>query len=95
MKQVGIAIIFFASLCCAQEGGDFQPSSTNVWAAQYPRVDESGRVQIRVKAPDASNVRVNFWSGPKLAMEKQQDGFARAVRTLFSTISSRRRAANR
>jgi enterochelin esterase family protein len=32
-------------------------------------------VQIRVKAPDATKVRLNFWSGPKLDMEKQQDGF--------------------
>jgi hypothetical protein len=31
MKHVGIAVILFASLCCAQEAGGFQPSSTNVW----------------------------------------------------------------
>jgi hypothetical protein len=69
MRYLGIAIIFFASFCCAQEAGDFQPSSTNVWAAQYPRVDSAGRVQIRVKAPDATKVRVNFWSGPKADIE--------------------------
>jgi hypothetical protein len=63
MKHVGIAIILFASFCCAQEAGDFQPSSTKVWGAQYPRVDSNGRVQIRVKAPDATKVRVDFWSG--------------------------------
>jgi hypothetical protein len=44
MKHVGIAIILFASFCCAQEAGDFQPSSTKVWGAQYPRVDSNGRV---------------------------------------------------
>jgi enterochelin esterase family protein len=43
--------------------------------AAYPRVDTASRVEIRVKAPDASNVRVNFWSGPKLDMVKQPDGF--------------------
>lgn len=75
MKYVVVVIIVFASLCCAQEASDFQPSSTNVWAAEYPRVDSAGRVQIRVKAPDASKVRVNFWSGPKMDMEKQPDGF--------------------
>jgi enterochelin esterase family protein len=32
-------------------------------------------VQLRAKAPDASKVTVNFWSGPKLDMEKQNDGF--------------------
>ena len=75
MKHIGIVIVFFAGLCCAQEADDFQPSSTNVWAAQYPRVDSAGKVQIRVKAPDASKVRLNLWSGPKVDMEKLQDGF--------------------
>ena len=75
MKHVAVSMILFASFCCAQEAGNFQPSSTNVWAAEYPRVDSAGRVQIRVKAPEAMKVRVNFWSGPKLDMEKQQDGF--------------------
>ncbi len=60
MKHVGIAIILFASLSCAQEAGDFRPSSTNVWGAEYPRVDSAGRVQIRVKAPDATKVRLIF-----------------------------------
>jgi enterochelin esterase family protein len=32
-------------------------------------------VEIRVKAPDASKVRLNFWSGPKVEMAKQPDGF--------------------
>ena len=72
MKQVGMAIILVASFCCAQEAGDFQPSSTNVWAAEYPRVDSAGRVQIRVKAPDATKVRLNFWSGPRSTWKKGQ-----------------------
>jgi len=75
MKHIGIAIILFASFCCAQQAGDFRPFSTNVWGAEYPRVDSAGRVQIRVKAPDAMKVRLNFWSGPKVDMEKQQDGY--------------------
>ncbi|HEV8483906.1 MAG TPA: alpha/beta hydrolase-fold protein [Blastocatellia bacterium] len=76
-------IILFAGLCCAlyadrcyaQEAADFQPATTNVWGAEYPRVDSTGRVQLRVKAPDATKVRVNFWSGPKVEMVKQADGF--------------------
>jgi enterochelin esterase-like enzyme len=75
MKQVGLAILLFASLCCAQESSDFQPATTNVWGAEYPRVDGTGRVQVRVKAPEAAKVRLNFWSGPKLEMERQADGF--------------------
>src|SRR3982751_6753139 len=73
--RLGILIFLLSSLCCAQESGDFRPASTNVWGAEYPRVDSAGRVQVRVKAPDATRVKLNFWSGPKLDMEKQPDGF--------------------
>jgi len=75
MSRFAILVFLSLSFCWAQEPGNFQPSTTNVWAAEYPRVDSAGRVQIRVKAPDATKVRLNFWSGPKVDMEKQQDGF--------------------
>ncbi len=75
MKLTGIMMLLFASLCFAQDQGDFKPATTNVLDAQYPRVDSASRVQIRIKAPDATKVKVNFWSNPKLDMEKQQDGF--------------------
>lgn len=74
MKTAGIVILLFSAICWGQESGGFQPSATNVWGAEYPRVDSAGKVQIRVKAPDATKVRLNFWSGPKLDMEKQPDG---------------------
>ena len=35
----------------------------------------NSRVQIRFKASDATKVKLNFWSGPKVDMEKQTDGF--------------------
>lgn len=75
MRRLGILLFLLASSCYAQEAGSFQPSETNVWRAEYPRVEGAGRVQIRVKAPDATKVKLNFWSGPKLDMEKQPDGF--------------------
>jgi enterochelin esterase family protein len=77
MKRTAFAfaLSLMATLCCAQGGDGFQPAETNVWGAEYPRVDASGRVQIRIKAPDASKVKLNFWSGPKVDMEKQADGF--------------------
>jgi len=75
MKKVGVAIFLMASVCSAQESGDFRPAQTNVWGAEYPRVDSTGKVEIRIKAPDATKVRVNFWSGPKADMVKQPDGF--------------------
>ena len=70
-----LAFVFFACPAYPQNASDFQPASTNVWGAEYPRVDSKGRVQLRVKAPDAMKVRVNFWSNPKADMEKQADGF--------------------
>ena len=75
MKKIGMMMLLFASVCSAQESGNFQPSATNVWGADYPRVDNAGRVEIRVKAPDATKVKLNFWSGPKVDMVKQPDGY--------------------
>jgi len=80
MKYVASIMLLFAGFCCAhtccaQDSGGFQPASTNVSGAEYPRVDSSSKAQFRLKAPDAAKVRLNFWSGPKLDMEKQPDGF--------------------
>jgi len=77
MKQLGFALVLLsvASICSAQEASEWKPAETNVWGAEYPRVDPTGRVEIRIKAPDAAKARVNFWSGPKIDMEKQADGF--------------------
>lgn len=73
--MMGVLFALVANVCLAQASGDFRPASSNVWDAQYPRIDAAGRVQVRVKAPEASKVRVNFWNGPKLDMQKQPDGF--------------------
>lgn len=75
MLRFGILVLLFSGLCWAQEPDDFRPAETNVWGSSYPRVDSTGRVMIRVKAPDAMKVKVNFWSGPKMDMKKQEDGF--------------------
>ena len=73
-----MSIVLLTLISCiawGQEPNDFHPAETNVWGAEYPRVDSAGRVQIRVKAPDATKVKLNFWSGPKVDMEKQPDGY--------------------
>ena len=75
MRRVAIAILTAAGFCSAQESGDFKPATSNVLDAQYPRVDSNSRVQVRIKAPDATKVRVNFWSGPKAEMQKEADGY--------------------
>ena len=75
MRTIGIVMLLCASLSLAQSSSDFKPASSNVLDAQFPQVDGNSRVQIRFKAPDATKVRVNFWSGEKADMEKQTDGF--------------------
>jgi enterochelin esterase family protein len=75
MRLITIVALVATLFCFAQESGDFRPASSNVLDAQYPRVDSKSRVEIRFKAPDASKVGVNFWSGPKTDMDKQADGF--------------------
>ena len=77
MKRLGLPLVLLLSLASpgsAQEADDFRPASTNVWGAQYPRVDGKGRVEVRLKAPEAARVRLNFWSGPKVDMVKGADG---------------------
>jgi enterochelin esterase family protein len=71
----GLSLAGGSGACWSQESSAFRPAETNVWQAEYPRVDDAGRVQVRIKAPDANKVKLNFWSGPKLDMEKQPDGF--------------------
>jgi enterochelin esterase-like enzyme len=75
MTRIGMALFLLATVCSARESSDFRPAETNVWSAEYPRVDGAGRVEVRVRAADATKVRVNFWSGPKVDMAKQADGF--------------------
>jgi enterochelin esterase-like enzyme len=75
MRRIPLMMLMAAGLCWAQGSSDFKPATSNVLDAQYPRVDSNSRVEIRFKAPDATKVRVNFWSGPKADMEKQPDGF--------------------
>jgi len=70
-----LPLLLLASVVSAQDPGEFRPASTNVWGAEYPRVDAAGRVEIRIKAPEANSVKLNFWSGPKVDMVKQPDGF--------------------
>ena len=75
MKTIALVLLAIAGTCAAQDAAQFKPAETNVWGAEYPRVDPAGRVQVRIKAPEANKVKLNFWSGPKVDMEKQADGY--------------------
>jgi enterochelin esterase-like enzyme len=75
MRTIVLALLMMTTVAVAQEPGGFAPAETNVWGAEFPRVDAAGRVQIRIKAPEASKVKLNFWSGPKVDMQKEAEGF--------------------
>jgi enterochelin esterase-like enzyme len=55
VKHLGCALFLAASLGpgarlgSAQESTDWKPATTNVWGAEYPRVDGSGRVEVRLE----------------------------------------------
>ena len=75
MKRILSVALLLAGVCHADDAAEFKAAETNVLGAEYPRVDATGRVQVRIKAPEANKVKLNFWSGPKVDMEKQADGF--------------------
>jgi enterochelin esterase family protein len=75
MKTIALVLVLMSGACAAQDASQFRPAETNVWGAEYPRIDAAGRVQVRIKAPEANKVKLNFWSGPKVEMEKQADGY--------------------
>ena len=75
MLRLIILSVLASGVCWSQPSERFTPASTNVWGAEYPRVDSAGSVQIRVKAPEAKQVKLSFWSGPKVDMVKEPDGF--------------------
>jgi enterochelin esterase-like enzyme len=75
MSKLAVALLMLSSVCCAQAPSGFKPASTDVWGAEYPRVDGTGKVEFRIKAPDAAKVQISFWGNPKLDMIKQSDGF--------------------
>ncbi|MDI3253640.1 MAG: esterase, partial [Bacillota bacterium] len=74
MRSIAIGVVFALSFCFAQDSSDFKSAGSNVLDAQYPKVDSNSRVLVRIMAPNASTVKLNFWSGPKMDMVKQADG---------------------
>ena len=77
MKGIALIVHLFASSDSAQGAGAFQPAATNVSGAEFPRVDSSSKARFRVSASDGATVRLKFWGGPKLDVEKHADGYVR------------------
>ncbi len=49
-----------------------RPAETNISSAKYPQILPDGRVQLRIKAPDAQKVQIDL--GRKYDMVKNSDG---------------------
>ena len=54
------------SLALSEEG--FQPATTNVPNAQYPRIGADSRIEFRIKAPQAQKVQVQVGTVPAIDM---------------------------
>ena len=74
MKKTLYALLLTTSLCWAQAPDTFQPASTNVPNAEYPRIDADSRVEFRIKAPEAQKVQVQVGTAPTIDMTKGADG---------------------
>lgn len=80
-KQFFLQSLFFSAmlvvagnLSLASGQDTFQPASTNVPGAEYPRIGADSRMQFRIKAPDAHSVQVQVGTAPKVDMVKGDDG---------------------
>lgn len=74
MKNAMLFLLFSAGVCCCQGQGTFQPATTNVPNAEYPRIDADSRIEFRIKAPDAQKVKVQVGAVPAIDMIKDADG---------------------
>lgn len=74
MKKALLLVLLSTGVCWAQAPDTFQPASTNVPNAEYPRISPDSRIQFRLKAPDAQKVQVQVGATPAMDMIKGEDG---------------------
>jgi enterochelin esterase family protein len=71
---LSVAAMLLCATCSAQSDDTFQPATTNVPNAQYPRIVADSRVEFRIKAPDAQKVQAQVGTLPAIDMVKGSDG---------------------
>ncbi|MGA0556928.1 alpha/beta hydrolase-fold protein [Larkinella sp. VNQ87] len=73
-----VILLFLPALSWAQTGSDdFRPAASNVLNAEFPKIAADSRVQLRLKAPDATKVQVQGGDGFRkepLDLVKDADG---------------------
>ena len=75
MKKLLFAAMLMASVCGAAGLRHFQTRRNQCLGSGISAHRRTRPRQVRIKAPEANKVKLNFWSGPKVDMEKQADGF--------------------
>jgi enterochelin esterase-like enzyme len=69
--------MLLAQLCLAQTNepaDDWKPATSNQSGKQYPQVNSEGRIRVRVVAPQAQGVTLDFLGGTKYPLTKGEDG---------------------
>jgi len=78
LSLVSLVSLLAGPLCTAQTtepmAEDFRPSSLNQPGKQYPQVNSEGRVKVRLVAPQAQSVTLDFLGGAKYPLTKGDDG---------------------
>jgi enterochelin esterase-like enzyme len=74
LAAVGLVPMVMCGTVWGQSEDTFQPATTNVPNAEYPRISADSRIEFRVKAPDAQKVEVKVGAVPSVPMVKGADG---------------------
>lgn len=100
MKKILLPFLLFAALTLsAQQRNpvvpsfegvteDFKPNITNQLGRQYPMVNSQGAVRARLRAPQATAVRLDI-GGRKYEMTKDAEGFQKTNKVVFMSCGSK------
>jgi hypothetical protein len=100
MKRIAVAILLAFKLIAAHKLTDgFTPASTNVWGAQYPRVDASRPSRVSHQGPGATTVKAQFLEQSETRHGKGSrrilDRYHPTPRSRFPLLQLRRRWSGR
>lgn len=77
LSAFALGSMLLGQICLAQTNepaDDWKPSTYNQPGKQYPQVNSEGRVRVRVIAPQAQSVTLDFLGSTKIPLTKGEDG---------------------
>lgn len=77
LSLLALGSVLSGQLCLAQTNepaDDWKPAVSNQPGKQYPQVNSEGRVRVRVLAPQAQTVTIEFLGGAKYPLSKGDGG---------------------